>query len=105
MKIFDYLAQIPNFFNWYFKLALIKRIQLNYITLLTIVISLAYYNDKRHRENYTILSIRVDATNASRAQEQKEYNANLRYYTDKFNHLLELLIQQKEQIKQIHKES
>ncbi|MDR6844499.1 hypothetical protein [Flavobacterium granuli] len=96
MKILDYFRELPKIFDWYFLLPQIKRIQLNYIILLATVMSIAYYNDKRHRENYTILSTRIDAINNSRTQEQEKYTTKLVYYTDKFNHLLELLIQQRE---------
>jgi hypothetical protein len=74
---------------------------LNYIIILTVVISLAYYNDKRHSENYAILSARIDSVNNSRAKEQEKYTTKLEYYTDKFNSLLVVLIQQKKEIKQI----
>jgi hypothetical protein len=105
MKYFDYILQFPKLFDWYFTLPALKRIQLNYIMLLTAVVSIAYYNDKLHRENYTALYNRVDATNDSRSKEQEKYTAKLEYYTDKFNHLLEILIKQKEEIKQIKNES
>jgi hypothetical protein len=104
MKYLDYILQFPKLFDWYFTLPAIKRIQLNYILLLTAVASLAYYNDKLHRENTIALSNRIDSTNAIRSQEQEKYTVKLEYYTDKFNHLLEILIEQKKEIKEIKSE-
>jgi hypothetical protein len=104
MKFLDYLLQLPKIFDWYFNLPAIKRIQLNYIALLSFVILLSYYNDQLHRKNYSDLSARIDIINNSRSQEQEKYTAGLQYYTDKLNHLLEILIKQKEEIKQIKKE-
>jgi hypothetical protein len=101
MKILYYLREISKLFDWYFLLPQIKRIQLNYIIILTIVITLTYFNDKRHSENYAILSSRIDSVNNNRAKEQEKYTAKLEYYTDKFNSLLVVLIQQKKEIKQI----
>jgi hypothetical protein len=101
MKILYYLREISKLFDWYFLLPQIKRIQLNYIIILTIVITLAYYNDKRHSENYAVLSARIDSVNDNRTKEQEKYTAKLEYYTDKFNSLLVVLIQQKKEIKQI----
>jgi hypothetical protein len=105
MKFLDYLLRLPQIFDWYFKLPALKRIQLNYIVLLTFVVTLSYYNDQQHRANYTILSTRVDTINNARSKEQEKYTAGLEYYTDKLNHLLEILIKQKEEIKQIKNES
>lgn len=96
MKIVEYFQEIPKLFNWYFQLQAIKRVQLNYVILLIITTSLAYYNDKQHRENYTILSARMDTVNNSRTQEQEKYTSKLVYYTDKFNRLLEVLLEKKE---------
>jgi hypothetical protein len=101
MKILDYFKEIPKLFDWYFLLPQIKRIQLNYIIILSVVITLAYYNDKRHSENYAILSARIDSVNNNRAKEQEKYTTKLEYYTDKFNSLLVVLIQQRKEIKQI----
>ena len=103
MKILDYVAQIQNLFDWYFKLPLLKRMQLNYITIITVIITLSYYNDKRHRDSYIILSGRIDTINDSRTKEQEKYTAKLEYYTDKFNHLLEILLQQKKEQEKINK--
>lgn len=97
MKFLDYLKDIPNLVNWYFQLQLHKRVQLNYIILLATVMTIAYYNDKQHRNNYTVLSTRIDTINNARTQEQEKYTTKLVYYTDKFNHLLEILIQQREE--------
>jgi hypothetical protein len=101
MKILDFFKEIPKLFDWYFLLPQIKRIQLNYIIILTVVMILAYYNDKRHSENYAILSARIDSVNNNRAKEQEKYTTKLEYYTDKFNSLLVVLIQQRKEIKQI----
>ena len=105
MKFLDYILQLPKLFDWYFKLPTLKRTNLNYILLLGFVVLLSYYNDQQHRDNYSVLSNRIDTTNNFRSQEQEKYTAKLEYYTDKFNHLLELLIKQREEIKQIKKES
>ena len=105
MKFLDYILQFPKLFDWYFKLPALKRIQLNYIVVLTGVVIISYYNDQQHRDNYTVLSNRIDTINNARSQEQEKYTTGLRYYTDKFNYLLELLIKQREEIKQINKES
>lgn len=103
MKILDFLLGIPKFFDWYFQLQPIKRMNLNYIALITAIITLSYYNDKQHRDNYTILSDRIDATNDSRTKEQEKYTQKLEYYTDKFNHLLEVLLQQKREQENLNK--
>lgn len=104
MNLLDYLKEIPNLFNWYFKLPLTKRISLNYIVLLATVMTMAYYNDKLHREHYTVLANRNDTINNSRTKEQEKYTAKLEFYTDKFNHLLELLIQQRKEREQLKNE-
>lgn len=104
MKILDFFREIPKLFDWYFLLPQLKRIQLNYIVLITSVITLSYYNDKRHRNNYTVLSARNDTINNSRTKEQEKYTAKLEFYTDKFNNLLELLIQQRKEREQIKNE-
>ena len=96
MKYLAYLREIPKLFNWYFTLSPLKRIQLNYIILLTIVLTVAYFNDQQHRENYTIVSNRIDSVNTARAKEQEQYSQKLVYYTEKFNNLLEILIKQNE---------
>jgi hypothetical protein len=104
MNLMDLFSSIPKLFDWYLAMPIIKRIQINYITILTLVIVFTYYNDKRHAANYTILSARIDTINNSRAKEQEKYTAKLEYYTDKFNSLLVVLIQQKKEIKQIKEE-
>jgi hypothetical protein len=105
MKYFNYLLEIPKLFNWYFLLPALKRIQLNYIILIALIILISYKNDKQHRENYTVLSARNDTINNSRTKEQEKYTAKLEFYTDKFNHLLEILLQQKKEREQIKNES
>lgn len=105
MKVLDYLLEIPKLFNWYFLLPALKRIQLNYIILIASIILISYYNDKQHRDNYTVLSARNDTINNSRTKEQEKYTAKLEFYTDKFNHLLEILIHQRKEREQINKES
>ena len=104
MKFLDYLREFPKLFDWYFLLPVLKRIQLNYIVLIASVITLSYYNDKRHRDNYSVLSNRNDIINNSRTKEQEKYTAKLEFYTDKFNHLLELLIQQRKEREQLRNE-
>lgn len=104
MKILDFFREIPKIFDWYFLLPQIKRIQMNYIILLSIVITFAYYNDKRHTENYAVLSARIDSVNNNRTKEQEKYTAKLEYYTDKFNSLLVVLIEQRKEIEQIKKD-
>ena len=104
MKILDFFRELPKLFDWYFLLPVLKRIQLNYIVLIASVITLSYYNDKRHRDNYTVLSARNDTINNSRTKEQEKYTAKLEFYTDKFNHLLELLIQQRKEREQLRNE-
>nr|WP_317631382.1 hypothetical protein [uncultured Flavobacterium sp.] len=102
MKIIEYLKAIPNFFDWYFRLAPIKRIQFNYIFLLALVLTLFYYNDAKHRENIAALTARIDAVNMDRVNESEKYTKQLEYYTDKFNTLLEMLIQKKQnKVKQV----
>jgi hypothetical protein len=105
MKILDFFREIPKLFDWYFLLPQLKRLQLNYIILIASVITISYYNDKRHRENYIVLSARNDTINNSRTKEQEKYTSKLEFYTDKFNHLLELLIQQRKEREQIKNES
>lgn len=105
MKLLDFFKELPKIFDWYFQLTPLKRIQMNYIFILALVIALSYYNDKQHRHNYAIISGRIDATNDNRAKEQEKYTAKLEYYTDKFNHLLEILIQQKKEREQLKNES
>lgn len=104
MKFLDFFRELPKLFDWYFLLPGLKRIQLNYIVLIATIIFLSYYNDKQHRENYTVLSNRNDTINNSRTKEQEKYTAKLEYYTDKFNHLLELLLQQRKEREQLKKE-
>ena len=105
MKILDFFREIPKLFDWYFLLPALKRIQMNYIILIALIITLSYYNDKRHRDNYTVLSARNDTIINSRTKEQEKYTAKLEFYTDKFNHLLEILMQQKKEKEQINKDS
>lgn len=103
MKILNCIAQIPNLFNWYFKLPVIQRMQLNYITIIAVIITLSYNNDKKHRDSYTILNSRIDSVNDARTKEQEKYTTKLEFYTDKFNHLLEILLQQKKEQEKINK--
>lgn len=101
MKLMEFLKQIPGLFDWYFKLSALKRIQLNYIVLLFAVLTLFYFNDKLHRENFNALSLRIDTINNSRAKEQEKYTARLEFYTEKFNNLLEMLLRQEKKIDSI----
>jgi hypothetical protein len=104
MKFLDYFRELPKLFDWYFQLPQLKRIQLNYIVVIVFLIFLSYYNDKLHRENYIQLSNRNDTINNSRTKEQEKYTARLEFYTDKFNNLLELLIQQRKEREQLKNE-
>jgi hypothetical protein len=104
MKINEYIDKIPKLFDWYFQLVPTKRIQLNYIVIIAVIIFLAYKNDQRHQKNADDLSAKLDAINNERAKDQKEYAKNLEFYVDKFNHLLEMLIQQEKEINNIKKE-
>jgi hypothetical protein len=104
MKFLDYLREFPKLFDWYFQLPQLKRIRLNNIVIIVCLIFLSYYNDKLHRENYTLLINRNDTINNSRTKEQEKYTAKLEFYTDKFNHLLELLIQQRKEREQLKNE-
>lgn len=103
MKILDYFKEIPKIFDWYFLLTPIKRIQLNYIVLLVILSFLTYKNDEQHKQNYILLSNRIDVVNNSRATEQEKYTKSLQYYTEKFNRLLEILLEQKREKEQLKK--
>ena len=51
-----------------------------------------------------LLSNRNDTINNSRTKEQEKYTTKLEYYTDKFNHLLEILIQQRKEREQLKNE-
>jgi len=104
MILKEWLSQIPIFFKWYFSLDQLKRIQFNYIVIIAILISILYFNDSKHRENYIKLSDRYDIVNNNRYKEQEKYTASLRFYTNKFNNLLEKLIEQKERIEAIKEE-
>jgi hypothetical protein len=104
MTLSEFFEKFPKLADWYLGLAPVKRIQLNYIFILAITITLSYYNDKRHRENYTALSARIDVINDTRSKEQERYTAKLEFYTDKFNNLLEILIQQRQKIERIEEE-
>jgi hypothetical protein len=95
-KFFNSLSEISKVFDWYFHLSQMKKIQVNYSLLLMLVITISYLNDKQHKENYIILSNRNDIINNSREEEQVKYTLKLEFYTDKFNHLLEILIHQRE---------
>jgi len=95
-KFFNSIYEASRIFTWYFTLTAIKRIQVNYVVLLIFVITISYLNDKQHRENYMALSNRNDIINNSREKEQAKYTLKLEFYTDKFNHLLEVLIHQRE---------
>lgn len=92
MKILEYIERIPKIADWYFGLTPVKRIQFNHIVILIAIIIAAYYNDNRHRDNYALLSDRIDAINNARAKEQESYKKSLEFYTDKFNNLLEKII-------------
>jgi hypothetical protein len=102
MKILvGYFKDVEKLFDWYFHLAPIKRIQLNYIIILVSLVYLTYENDKQHRENLSTLSSRIDTINNARSREQKEYSENLKFYITKYTDLLEKSLRQKEQIEKI----
>lgn len=104
MKITEYIDKIPKLFDWYFQLVPTKRIQLNYIVIISIILFLAYKNDSRHQENYNELSAKLDKVNNERAKDQKDYAKNLEFYVEKFNHLLEMLIHQENEINKMKEE-
>lgn len=104
MKFFELFSAIPKLFDWYFGMDSLKRIQLNFITIIAIILTYIYYTQKAYAENITILSSRIDTINNSRTKEQEKYTAKLEFYTDKFNNLLEVLIEQRREIKQIKEE-
>jgi hypothetical protein len=105
MMIKEWLSQIPIFFKWYFSLDQLKRIQLNYIFIIAMLILTIYFNDSKHRENYSKLSDRFDSVSNNRYKEQEKYTTKLEFYTDKFNNLLEKLIEQKQKIEEIKTEN
>lgn len=104
MKFLELLSAIPKLFDWYFNMDSLKRIQLNYITLIALILTYIYYTQQNYAENMAILSNRVDTTNNARAKEQEKYTAKLEFYTDKFNNLLVMVIDQRKEIKQIKEE-
>jgi hypothetical protein len=101
MSISENIQEVSKLFSWYLQLTYIKRIQVNYTILLFGVITMSYFNDKQHRENYTALSIRNDIINNSREREQAKYTHQLEFYTNKFNHLLEVSIRKNENKKDV----
>lgn len=105
MKFLQYFDKIPQLFDWYFRLASLKRMNLNYIIIISIILAAGYYNDKRHNENNVVLINRIDSANNLRSQEQERYTVKLESYTDKFNGLLEKLIEQQKEVKQIKKDT
>jgi hypothetical protein len=104
MKILEFFKEIPKIVDWYFGLTQSKRMNLNYIILIIAIAAAGYWNDSKHNENYTILSNRIDAVNNLRAKEQERYTIKLESYTDKFNVLLEKLIEQKKEVEQLKNE-
>jgi hypothetical protein len=47
--------------------------QLNYITIITVIITLSYYNDKRHRDSYiNFLLVELTLLMISRTKEQEK---------------------------------
>lgn len=103
MKILEYFKEIPKLFDWYFGLTQSKRMNLNYIILIITIVAAGYWNDSKHNENYIALSNRIDAVNNLRAQEQERYTVKLESYTDKFNLLLEKLIEQNKEVENLKK--
>lgn len=103
-KFIEFLGKIPQLFDWYFGLAPTKRMNFNYITIITVLVIAGYWNDHKHSENYTALSKRIDDSYNLRAQDQERYTVSLEKYTDKFNLLLEKLIEQKKEVIQLKQE-
>ena len=89
------ITEIKGVLDWYFQLKPHQKIQVNYLTLITSLILLAYANDRQHRENHILLSNRIDIVNNNRSLEQGHYTKKLEYYTDKFNNLLEVLLEER----------
>lgn len=104
MTIREWLSQIPVFFKWYFSLDQLKRIQFNYLVIIAVLIATIYLNDARHRESYSELFNRTNNIIDNRYKEQEKYTAKLEFYTDKFNKLLEKLIEQRQKIEEIRTE-
>lgn len=101
MKILDLLTAIPKIFDWYFNMDSLKRIQLNFISIIFAILTYMYYTHNAYADNVTLLNNRIDTVNSSRAKEQEKYTENLKYYTDKFSDLLFKIDRQKEELKQI----
>lgn len=101
MKLLELFPALQKIFDWYFNMDNLKRIQMNYIIVLILLITYIYYSHQTYVANITILSTRIDTINNSRTQEQEKYTAKLEYYTDKFNNLLVILIEQRKELKEI----
>jgi hypothetical protein len=97
------IFEIRKTLSWYFLLKPSEKTQVNYIAIIILLITLAYSNDRQHRANYLLLYNRNNSINTDRAKDQERYTVKLEYYTDKFNHLLEILIEQREEKKEITK--
>lgn len=104
MKILELFSAIPKLFDWYLNMDTIKRFHINYITVIISLLTYFYYTNKNYAENTTLLTNRIDTINNSRTKEQEKYTAKLEFYTDKFNNLLVVLIEQRKEIKQIKEE-
>jgi hypothetical protein len=92
---------ITKLLDWYFHLTPSKKMQMNYMVVIVVILYFTYKNNEQHRENYNVLSVRIDSINNARSREQRAYTKNLEFYTEKFSSLLEKLLIQKEEIKQI----
>lgn len=101
MKILEYFKEIPKLFDWYFGLSQSRRMNLNYIIIIIAIVAAGYWNDKKHNEYNTVLTNRIDTINNLRAKEQERYTIKLESYTDKFNRLLEKLIEQKKEVEKL----
>lgn len=104
MNLLDFFTAIPKLFDWYLAMPIIKRIQINYITIIALLIGYIYYTNQHHIAAEASLSARIDIINNSRSKEQEGYAAKLEYYTEKFNGLLVVLIEQNKELKQIKEE-
>lgn len=104
MRFLQYLEPLKNLFSWYFKMKPAQRIQFNYIVVIVAIVYLSYLNDDRHRTNYSELTKRNFRVDSLRSVDQARHTEKLESYTDKFNGLLEKLIDQEKQIDQITKE-
>ena len=103
-KLIEFLGKAPQIIDWYFGLTPTRRMNLNYITIITVIVTASYYNDHKHNENYTAISNRIDAVNNLRSKEQERYTVKLESYADKFKDVFEKITLQKNEVKQLKQE-